>query len=191
MLVGYARTSTVEQNEARQIVLFKELGVEKYYLDKLSGKNTDRPQLKEMLSFVRNGDTVVVESISRLARSTRDLLNIVEQLSSKGVQFVSKKESIDTTTPQGRFILTVFAAMAELERESILLRQAEGVAIAKSQGKYHGRKPIDIDLTRFKTVCDEWHSGKISAKAAMDKMNMKSTTFYRKVKELGLEKGKE
>jgi len=81
MLVGYARTSTAEQNEARQIQLFKELGVEKYYLDKLSGKNTERQQLKEMIAFVRSGDTVIVESISRLARSTRDLLNIVEQLS--------------------------------------------------------------------------------------------------------------
>ena len=115
----------------------------KVYLDKASGKNTNRPQLCEMLRFARQGDTVVVESISRFARNTRDLLELMEQLNAKEVGFVSKKEAIDTTMPTGKFMLTVFAAVAELEREYILQRQREGIAIAKQAGKYQGRKPID------------------------------------------------
>ena len=95
-----------------------------------------------MLDYVRKGDTVVVESISRFARNTRDLLDLVEQLSTKGVEFVSQKEAIDTSTATGKFMLTVFGAVAELEREYILQRQREGIAIAKEQGKYTGRKPI-------------------------------------------------
>ena len=93
MLVGYIRISTVGQNTARQEVLMLELGVEKIFIDRLSGKNTDRPQLKEMMVFVRQGDTVVVESISRFARNTKDLLELVEQLTAKGVELVSKKEA--------------------------------------------------------------------------------------------------
>ena len=89
-----------------------------------------------MMSFVRTGDTVIVESISRIARNTRDLLTIISSLTEKGVEFVSLKESIDTTTPHGRFMLTVFGALAELERESILERQREGIEIAKAEGKY-------------------------------------------------------
>ena len=133
MLVGYIRISTVGQNIARQEVLMQELGVERIFIDRLSGKNTDRPQLKEMMVFVRQGDTVVVESISRFARNTKDLLELVEQLTAKGVEFVSKKEAIDTTTPTGKFMLTIFGAVAELEREYILQRQAEGIAAAKAK----------------------------------------------------------
>ena len=107
MLIGYVRVSTAEQNSARQEVLMQSLGVEKVYLDKASGKNTNRPQLCEMLRFARQGDTVVVESISRFARNTRDLLELMEQLNAKGIGFVSKKEAIDTTTPTGKFMLTI------------------------------------------------------------------------------------
>lgn len=119
MLLGYIRVSTVEQNEERQTRALLERGVEKenLYIDKQSGKNADREQLKALLAFCRKGDVVVTESISRIARNTKDLLTIIDQLTSKGVDFVSLKESIDTATPQGKFMLTVFGAMAELERE--------------------------------------------------------------------------
>ena len=127
----------------RQEVLMQELGVDKVYIDRLSGKNTDRPELKKMMDYVRKGDTVIVESISRFARNTRDLLVLIEKLTEKGVEFVSRKEAIDTTTPTEKFMLTVFGAVAELEREYILQRQREGIAIAKAQGKYTGRKPIE------------------------------------------------
>ena len=142
MKIGYIRVSTQEQNTIRQEVLLEQLVVEELYIDKASGKNTDRPELKKMIAYVRRGDTVIVESISRFARNTRDLLDLIEQLSAKGVEFVSKKEAIDTTTPTGKFMLTVFGAVAELEREYILQRQREGIEIAKQQGKYKGRKPL-------------------------------------------------
>ena len=121
--IGYIRVSTQEQNTLRQEVLMEQLGAEQVYIDKVSGKNTNRPELHAMLDFVRKGDVVIVESISRFARNTKDLLELVEQLTSKGVEFVSQKEAIDTTTPTGKFMLTIFGAVAELEREYILQRQ--------------------------------------------------------------------
>ena len=135
MEIGYIRTSTTEQNEARQEVLMKELGVEQIFIDKMTGKTLDRPELQKMLSFVREGDTVVVEAISRFARNTKDLLFLVEELTKKNVSFVSKKEAIDTNTPAGKFMLTVFAAISELEVSYLQQRQAEGIAILKSKSK--------------------------------------------------------
>lgn len=181
MKVGYVRVSTAEQNTARQEVLMKHLGVEKVYIDKISGKSADRPQLKEMLSFVRNGDTVMVEAISRFARNTKDLLELIDILQKKGVEFVSQKEKIDTSTPTGRFMLTVFAAVAELERGYLLDRQKEGIAIAKSQGKYKGRKPIAIDEQLWAELLPLWKNGEISATEFMRRMGISKSTFYRKI----------
>ena len=131
MKIGYVRVSTIEQNEQRQIEALEKEGVEKIYIDKKSGKNTDRENYQKMMSFVRDGDTIVTESISRIARNTKDLLSIMEELKEKNVSFMSLKESIDTNTPQGRFVLTIFGALAELERQQILERQAEGIEIAR------------------------------------------------------------
>ena len=186
MRVFYVRCSTIEQNEARQLKMAEEQNAEKVFVDKASGKNTDRAAFKEMMAFVRAGDTVVVESISRIARNTRDLLSIVSKLTEKGVEFVSLKENIDTQTAQGRFMLTIFAACAELEREQILERQAEGIALAKAQGKYKGRAPVKYDLDALKAACREWREGKITAVEAMRRTGLKRDTFYRRVKELGL-----
>ncbi len=186
MRVFYVCCSTIEQNEARQLKMAEEQNAEKVFVDKASGKNTDRAAFKEMMAFVRAGDTVVVESISRIARNTRDLLSIVSELTEKGVEFVSLKENIDTTTPQGRFMLTVFGALAELERENILERQREGIEIAKSEGKYKGRKPIDYDEAQMKALCKKWRTGEITATAAMKELGLKPNTFYRRVKEMGL-----
>lgn len=182
MRVGYIRVSTAEQNTARQEVLMERMEVDKIYIDRMSGKSKDRPQLKDMLTFVRVGDTVIVESISRFARNTRDLLELVDALTEKGVEFISKKENIDTTTPAGKFMLTVFAAVAELERGYILDRQKEGIAITKSEGKYKGRKPAEIDEKLWNSLYLLWSEGKISAVEFMGKMGMKKSTFYRRVK---------
>lgn len=184
--IGYVRCSTEEQNEARQVLMMNEQGIAQVFTDKASGKNTDRPGFQEMMNYLRPGDTVVVESISRIARSTRDLLRIVDELTRKGVEFVSLKESIDTHTPQGQFMLTVFGAMAELERANILQRQKEGIAIAKAEGKYTGRQRIAVDVEQMKEVCARWRAGEITATAAMAEVGMKPNTFYRRVKELGL-----
>jgi DNA invertase Pin-like site-specific DNA recombinase len=180
--VGYIRVSTTEQNTIRQEVLMQELGVEQIYIDKASGKNTNRPELNRMLEYVRAGDIVICESISRFARNTRDLLELVERLTAKGVEFISKKENINTTTPTGKFMLTIFGAVAELEREYILQRQREGIAIAKQEGKYIGRKAIIH--ADFNKVVKKWRSGELTAVQAMKKLNMSKTTFYRNIKKL-------
>lgn len=141
MRVGYIRVSTVEQHEDRQVKDLIENGkVSKVFIDKMSGKDTNRPQLKAMLDYVREGDTVVVSEYSRLARSTRDLIDIVETLKAKGVNVISMKENYDNNTPQGRLILKIFMDIAEFERELMLQRQKEGIAIAKANGKYKGRQ---------------------------------------------------
>lgn len=184
MKIGYIRISTADQNTARQELLMEQLGVDEVYIDRISGKNTNRPELQKMMEYVRRGDTVIVESISRFARNTRDLLELVEQLSVKGVEFVSKKETIDTTTPTGKFMLTVFGAVAELEREYILQRQREGIAIAKDNGVYKGRKPIQPP--ELEKVIVKWRRGKITAAEAMRQLGMSRSTFYRKVKRLQL-----
>ena len=178
MKIGYIRVSTQEQNTMRQEVLMRSLGVDEVYVDHMSGKNVNRPELQKMMEYVRKGDIVIVESISRFARNTRDLLELVEQLTAKGVEFVSRKEAIDTTTPTGKFMLTVFGAVAELEREYI---QREGIAIAKAQGKYRGRKPIQVP--EFEQVTSKWKSGTITAAEAMRTLHMTKTTFYRRVKQ--------
>ena len=182
MKIGYVRVSTEEQNTARQEIMLRELGIDELFVDRASGKNADRPELNRMMNFVRRGDTVIVESISRFARNTRDLLDLVEQLTAKQVEFVSRKEAIDTTTPTGKFMLTVFAAVAELEREYILQRQREGIAIAKQQGKYRGRPPkVYPD---FERIAARWQKGEITAVQAMKQLGMSKTRFYERVKRL-------
>ena len=180
MKIGYIRVSTQEQNTIRQEVLMEDLGVEAIYIDRISGKNTERPELKKMMQFVRQGDTVIVESISRFARNTKDLLELVDQLAVKGVEFISQKEAIDTSTPAGKFMLTVFAAVAELERDYLLQRQKEGIAQAKEQGKYRGRK--SKALPELETVMGLWRNGGITATEAMKKLGIGKSTFYRLAK---------
>ena len=180
MKIGYIRCSTTTQNTIRQEILMNELGVDEVFIDKLSGKNTEPPQLQKMLSYVRRGDTVIVSEISRFARNTRDLLDLVEQLTQKEVEFISKKEAIDTTTPTGKFMLTVFAAVAELEREYILSRQAEGIAVAKAQGKYKGKQPKELP-PNSDAVIKKWKNGEITATEAMKRLGVSKTTFYRRI----------
>ena len=178
-LIKYVRVSSKTQNPERQLT--DEKKYERVYMEVASGKNANRPKLKEMLAYVRQGDTVEVESFSRFARNTRDLLSIVEELQKKGVAFVSQKEQIDTGTPQGRFMLTVFAALAELERDSLLERQAEGIAIAKQQGRM-GRPAIAI-TPNFITAYERWKAGELTAVKAMKEAGMSKSVFYRKVQE--------
>ena len=182
MKVAYIRVSTEEQNTARQEESMKDQGIEKAFIEKISGKSMDRPQLRAMLDYVREGDTLVVESYSRLARNTKDLLSIVEELEKKSVAFISLKEKIDTSTPQGKLMLTIFAGLAQFERECTLQRQKEGIAIAKAEGKYKGRKPVAIP-DNWNEIITLWKKGEITAKVAQKKLEMTSATFYRKVKE--------
>jgi len=190
MQVGYVRVSTAEQNTARQESLMLDLGVERVFIDHASGRDSERAELKKLLEFVREGDSVIVESVSRFARNTRDLLRLVGLLNEKRVEFISRKENIDTNSPAGKFMLTIFGAMAELERDYILQRQAEGVAIAKRLGKYKGRKKIEVDKAKFRGVYEDWKAGKISAVKAMARLNLTRNTFYRRVREYEASGGK-
>lgn len=149
MKIAYVRVSTVEQNDARQREALSKYDIEKWFCEKVSGKDTNRPQLQAMLDFAREGDTVYVHDFSRLARNTADLLQLVERMTAKGITLVSNKENIDTSTPAGKLMLTMIGAIAEFERENLLERQREGIAIAKAEGKYKGRKPIEPDSDEF------------------------------------------
>lgn len=187
-VIGYARVSTQEQNLERQLVAFEKYGVDKTFIDKMSGKDTHRPQLQAMLAYLREGDTLIVNEYSRLARSTQDLLKLVQQLTDMGVKIISIKENFDTSTPQGKLMLTMFAALGEFERELTLQRQSEGIAIAKAQGKYKGRQPIPYDTDTFHKECKKWLAGQQTATQTMRKLQMKPNRFYRIAKELGYKK---
>lgn len=189
MLLGYARVSTVEQNEERQIRALLDKGVDRQYIyiDKQSGKDINRQQLNSLLLFAREGDTIITESLSRIARNTKDLLTIIDDLTKRGIEFVSLKENIDTTTPQGKFMLTVFGAMATLERENILERQKEGIGLAKERGVYTGRQRIAVDPSEFDRVVKKWQKGEIKAVDAMKELGLSSNTFYRRCKEKGIQ----
>ncbi|MGN0180194.1 MAG: recombinase family protein [Monoglobaceae bacterium] len=144
MQLAYIRVSTIEQNEQRQVEAMQKYDIEKWFVEKVSAKDTNRPKLQELLDFAREGDTIHIHDFSRLARSTKDLLDIVELLNSKGVILVSNKENIDTSTPTGKLMLTMIGAINEFERTNLLERQREGIAIAKREKKYKGRKAITI-----------------------------------------------
>ena len=177
----YARVSTLEQNLDRQLIAAKEHGVlcRNIYTEKLSGKNTQRPQLQVLLDTVKQGDSVTVESISRFARNTKDLLDLVEQLTSKGAEFISIKEALDTTTPTGKFMLTIFGAVAELERGYLLQRQAEGIAAARARGKHLGR-PAKKPPTDFTDLVKRWEHKEMSFQKVLDECGgVCPATFYK------------
>jgi len=142
--IAYVRVSTVEQNEARQLEGLKKYNIDKWFTEKVSAKDTNRPQLNAMLDYAREGDIIFIHDFSRLARSTKDLLNLIEQLQVKNITLVSCKENIDTGTATGKLMLTMIGAINEFERANLLERQREGIAIAKAQGKFKGRKEISI-----------------------------------------------
>ena len=181
MVIGYVRVSTADQNPARQIGALNDYGVERIFVEEVSGKDMNRPRLRELLEYVREGDMLIVESYSRLARNTRDLIGIVDQLQAKNVGFISLKENIDTTTPQGKLMFTIFAGLAQFERECTLQRQAEGIAIAKAQGKYKGRKPIEKPA-QWDYVIGLLDAGELTATQARNRLGLTHATFYRMLK---------
>jgi len=185
---GYVRVSTLDQNPDRQLDVMAALGIPQgcVFIDRQSGKDTARPQLQTLLAKVKPGDTVIVESVSRFARNTRDLLELVERLALKGVEFVSQKERIDTTTPTGKFMLTVFGAVAELERGYILQRQAEGIAAAQRRGAHMGRprKKLPDD---FGEIVNLWERKLIPLTKVLEQCGgICEATFYRKLSEYRL-----
>ena len=184
--IAYVRVSSQDQSTSRQLESLKSYSIEKCFEEKISGKDTKRPELQKMLEFVRDGDKVYIESISRLARSTRDFLNILDLLNAKGVSLVSLKENIDTSTPQGRFMLSVFAALSELERETTKQRQREGIDIVLAtgrtrSGKAYGR-PRAVINDKYRVAYKQWKEGSLTAVEAMKLAGVKKNTFYKLAK---------
>jgi DNA invertase Pin-like site-specific DNA recombinase len=178
-LIGYARVSTTGQNFDLQIEQLTSAGASKIFKEKVSGVKRDRPQLTEMLNYVRDGDTVVVTKLDRIARSTKNLLEIIEVLAGKGVEFKVLNINLDTSTPTGKLMLTMLGAIATFEREMMLERQAEGIAKAKSEGKYRGRKP-----TAFAKKDDVLRLASEGAtkQAIADKLDIGVASVYRVLK---------
>ena len=182
--IAYVRVSSVEQNEARQREALQGYKIDRWFVEKASGKDTKRPKLQEMLDYVREDDTVYVEEFSRLGRSTADLLSIVQQLEDAGVKFVSIKEKFDTKTPAGKLQMTMMAAIAEFERAMILERQREGIAIAKRAGKYKGRKAVSIP--NIGEYYDRYMSRQGTKTSIAAELGISRTTLYGKLEEYGL-----
>ena len=174
---AYVRVSTAEQNEARQREALAVRGIDKWFIEKASGKNTDRPEFQKMLDWVREGDTIYIHDLSRIARSTKDLLELLDVLREKGVALVSGKESIDTSTATGKLLVTMVAAINEFERANLLERQREGIAIAKREGKYKGRKAVTVpDLPRH---YERWQRREVSKAALARELGISRPTLDR------------
>lgn len=180
MNIAYIRVSTIEQNESRQLEGLKKYNIDKIFKEKISAKNMSRPKLQEMLDFAREGDSIYIWDFSRLARSTKDLLEIVEKIKGKGINLISVKENLDTNTATGKLMLTMIGAINEFERANLLERQKEGIIIAKQKGKYKGRKEIGYP-ENWNEIYEKWENRKITANEAMKKLNLKRNTFYKLV----------
>lgn len=180
--IGYIRVSTIEQNTESQKSLLQNFKLDKVFEEKVSGKNTQRPQLQAMLEYVREGDTVYVKDLSRLARNTKDLLDIVEYLNNKDVGLFSIKESIDTSSNFGKLMITFLGAIYEFERANLLERQKDGIAVAKKLGKYKGRKQIKKPAN-FSEIYEKWKNRKISSLNTIRELNISEYAFYKFVRE--------
>lgn len=145
-IVGYARVSTDQQDYTMQVDALKNMKVEKIYSEKMTGTKSHRPELDEMRNRLESGDTVVIYSLSRLGRSTKDLLALVEEFRDNGVKLLSVKEQIDTETPSGRLLITILAAVAEFERDTIVQRTNDGLAAARARGRKGGRPRTDAKV---------------------------------------------
>lgn len=186
--IAYVRVSTVEQNEARQLESLKEKKIDKWFIEKVSAKNTNRPELQKMLEYIREGDTVYVHDFSRLARSTQDLLNILELITQvKKAHLVSLKENLDTSTPTGKLLFTVVAAINEFERANLLERQREGIAIAKEEGKYKGRAVKKISDKKFDQAYAEYCERKINKTQLAKALDVSRPTLDKLLKDKGLQ----
>lgn len=185
MKVAYVRVSTVEQNEARQVEALKVYGIEKWFIEKTSGKDTNRAEFQSMMNYVREGDTVYILDFSRLTRSVSDLLHTIEELDRKGVKLVSLKENLDTNTNNGRLILTIIGAINEFERQNILERQREGIALAKAKGVYKGRQPNKYDDDLLREVLIGIESKTMSVSEASRRLGVTRATVYNLLKRNG------
>jgi DNA invertase Pin-like site-specific DNA recombinase len=174
---GYARVSTEQQNLDRQLDALKKHGVDMIYNEKMTGTKKDRPELNKMLDRMTEGDTVVIESLSRLGRSTKDLIELTELFHSKGVHLVSLKEAIDTNTSTGKLLFTLMSAIAQFERDTIADRTREGLKAARARGRTGGRPKTDSDI--IKKAVKLYNTQQYSIKEIEDMTGIKKSTLYR------------
>ena len=183
MNIGYVRVSTEEQNPARQQEALAAYNIEKWYIEPVSGKDMERLELQKMLDFIREGDTLFVHDFSRLARSVKDLLTIVDGLEAKKAQVYFVTEKIDTRTDEGRLMLTVVGAIYEFERKIIRRRQLEGIAVAKAKGVYAGRKPKEVNKELFEEYYNQWRNREMTLVDLAKMLQISRSTAYRLIKQ--------
>ena len=152
MVIGYARVSTAEQCLDRQLDALKERGAERIFQEKMTGTKANRPELEKMLLTLRPNDVLIVESFSRLSRSTKDLIELVERLNKMGVELISIKEQLDTTTATGKLMLTMLSALSQFERDLIAERTTEGLKAARARGRKGGRPQAATEETKRKAL---------------------------------------
>ena len=179
---GYARVSTESQNLNRQLDALKKYGVDQIYNEKMTGTKRDRPELEKMLDRMTEGDIVVIESLSRLGRATKDLIELTEIFHSKGVNLVSLKESIDTNTSTGKLLFTLMSAIAQFERDVIADRTMEGLKSARSRGRTGGRPKANTDSV--KKAVKLYNTRQYSVKEIEELTGVKKDTLYRNLREV-------
>lgn len=180
MKIGYSRVSTQSQNLYKQIDILKQFDCDKIYEEKISGMKKDRPELNKMLDQLRTGDLVIIEDLTRLSRSVKDLFSIVEQIEEKGANIKSIKESwVDTTTAQGKLMFNIFAGINQFERDLISQRTIEGLNAARARGRKGGRPKVNIkDIT---LAIKMYNSRNYSISEITKATNISKTTLYRYV----------
>ena len=180
--IAYVRVSTVEQNEERQIKALEGKNIDKWYKEKISAKDTNRLELNKMLDYARKGDTIYIHSFDRLARSTKDLLELIEQMQEKGIELISVKEDLNTSTPTGKLLVTMIGAINTFERENLLERQREGIAIAKENGAYKGRKAKEVDKN-FKQQYERYMNRELNKTELAKELEISRPTLDKLIKE--------
>ena len=182
MIIGYARVSTQEQNLDRQLDNLKARGCERIYQEKMTGTKADRPELEKMLDTLRQGDTLVVDSFSRLSRSTKDLLDMVERLNAMGVNLISLKEQLDTTTATGKMMLTMLSALSQFERDLIAERTVDGLKAARARGRKGGRPKAGSEKAKAQAMA-LYQANAMSNKEIADTVKVSTATLSRWIKE--------
>lgn len=178
-IFGYARVSTEAQNLDRQLDALKKYGVDVIYNEKMTGTKKDRPELTKLLERITKGDTIVIESLSRLGRSTKDLIELTELFKSKGVRLVSLKEAVDTDSSTGKLLFTLMSAIAQFERDTIADRTREGLRSARARGRTGGRPKADPD--NIKRAVKLYNTQQYSIKEIEELTGVKKSTLYRNI----------
>lgn len=179
MTLGYARVSTDVQNLDRQIDALNKYGVDILFNEKMSGTKRERPELNKLIERMSAGDTVVIESLSRLGRSTKDLIELIELFNGKGINLVSLKESIDTSTSTGKLLFTLMSALAQFERDLISERTVEGLKAARARGRMGGRPKKNDD--QVKKAVKMYNTKQYSLKEIEEMTGIKKSTLYRRM----------